>query len=186
MSEREELKIIQIEDEAAKVVLRRRAEEVSFPLSITDQATLLSMEAVLHKLGGVGLAAPQVQISKRIALIYIPTVGRRSNAKPYPMHAIINPEYVGLGEDGAEDRVKDMEGCYSVKSICGLVPRYNRVRLTYQDKEGRMVEKEEEGFYARVLQHEIDHLNGTLIIDRLEPCDRMNNLKNPAPEELLA
>ena len=106
--------------------------------------------------------------------------------KPYPMHEIINPEYVGLEENVGENKVKDMEGCYSVRTICGRVPRYKRIKVTYQDREGKMVEKEEEGFYARVLQHEIDHLNGILIIDRLEPADQMNNHKNPAPAELLA
>ena len=103
-------------------------------------------------------------------------------AKPYPMHEIINPEYEGV----KEDMVKGMEGCYSVRSTCGQVTRYNKIRVTYQDREGRKVDKEEEGFYARVLQHEIDHLNGTLIIDRLQPSERMDNFKNPAPEELPA
>ncbi len=82
------------------------------------------------------------------------------------MHIMINPSYQGIEQEGV---IHDFEGCYSVSSKAGKVPRYNQIALHYQDENGRAHSSTERGFYARVLQHEIDHLNGTLIIDRLTP-----------------
>ena len=82
------------------------------------------------------------------------------------MHTIINPEYTPVNEN---DIVSDFEGCYSVKRVYGKVPRYKSINLKYQNEDGMLIEKIASGFYARVLQHEIDHLNGILITNRLTP-----------------
>ena len=143
--------------------LRQTSEDVSLPLSEEDTSLLDSMEARLFKLGGVGLAAPQVGVHKRLAVIYIPPAVAKHGIEPQPMHEIINPTYEPIG-DG---KCTGTEGCYSVDSVTGEVPRYNNIRLFYQDRAGLNFVKEAKGFYAGVLQHEIDHLNGVLFLDRM-------------------
>merc|ERR1712080_180959 len=103
------------------------------------------------------------------------------------MHVLINPEYTGVqADDAKETKVSDMEGCYSVGSVCGHVPRFHTIQVTYQTTTGASIAQTVSGFYARVLQHEIDHLNGILILDHLLPENRIKNAKNPAPKEMLA
>ena len=163
-------KIIAIEDaqDKEKSVLKLKAAKISFPLSKEDKELIAMMKEIVVDLGGVGLAAPQVNVSKNIATIYIPESSAllRNDVKPYPLHVIINAEYEPIESEG---KYSDFEGCYSVKSVMGKVPRYNAIKVTYQNEEGELITKVERGFYARVLQHEIDHLNGLLITDRLTP-----------------
>ena len=165
-----ELKIITIEDEIDKSssVLKNKAKKVSFPLSAEDKQIISSMQAILFKAEGVGLAAPQVNIGLSIAVVYIPESASllREGAISYSMHTIINPEYTPVNE---EEIVSDFEGCYSVNSVYGKVPRYKSIKLKYQNEDGLLIEQIVTDFYARVIQHEIDHLNGVLITDRLTP-----------------
>jgi len=125
-------------------------------------------EKKLRQLKGVGLAAPQVGYNKRIITIYIPKDAAllRDNVKQYPLHVMINPNYEITADTS---KVDDFEACYSVTSKAGKVPRYKVIKLSYQNEHGQLSTSIESGFYARVLQHEIDHLNGILIIDRLTP-----------------
>ncbi|MCC5016289.1 peptide deformylase [Legionella sp. 31fI33] len=162
------LEIVTVEEVAHNQVLRKPAKPVSFPLSASDLQLIAAMKGKLYDLGGVGLAAPQVNRAKQIIAIYIPEEAAllRNNVSPYPMHIMINPSYQGVEEKGF---IHDFEGCYSVSSKAGKVPRYSQITLHYQDENGQAHSSTESGFYARVLQHEIDHLNGTLIIDRLTP-----------------
>ena len=162
------LSIITIEQETDKSssVLAKIAHEVQFPLADEDKKLISRMKQLLYKLEGVGLAAPQVGLGKKIALIYIPESASllREDVRAYPMHAIINPEYSPV--DSKEKR-HDFEGCYSVSSIYGKVPRFSSIKVKYQNENGNIISQIVDGFYARVLQHEIDHLNGLLITDRL-------------------
>ncbi|KTC71098.1 Peptide deformylase [Legionella bozemanae] len=161
--------IVTIEQPEYRKVLKSKAQEVQFPLSQEDKKLIAAMKTKLHGLGGVGLAAPQVNCAKRIIAIYIPeesTLLRDNVNKFYPMHIMINPSYEPIA--GSEMR-QDFEGCYSVSSKSGKVPRYEQITVSYYDESGRFHQQIEEGFYARVLQHEIDHLNGFLILDRLTP-----------------
>lgn len=82
------------------------------------------------------------------------------------MHIMINPNYEPMAGSKMH---QDFEGCYSVSSKSGKVPRYEQITVSYYDESGHFHQQIEEGFYARVLQHEIDHLNGFLILDRLTP-----------------
>jgi peptide deformylase len=163
-------KIITIEDfiDKEKSVLKSKTQRLTFPLSEEDKNIIILMKEILFALDGVGLAAPQIDINKNIAVIYIPETASllRNNAKIYPMHTIINAEYEPVKDQG---KYSDFEACYSVKTICGQVPRYNIIKVKYQNEEGLEISKIETGFYARVLQHEIDHLNGVLITDVLTP-----------------
>lgn len=162
--------IISIEDAENKEqsVLKLKTAKVSFPLAEENKALIKRMKDIVVALGGVGIAAPQINIGKNIAVIYIPesTALLRDNVVEYPLHTIINAEYEPLEDEGKYD---DFEGCYSVRNVMGKVQRYKAIRVTYQNEEGEKVTKIERGFYARVLQHEIDHLRGILITDVLTP-----------------
>jgi peptide deformylase len=163
-------KIIAIEDfiDKEKSVLKSKTKRLTFPLSDEDKNIIALMKEMLFTLEGVGLAAPQIGINKNIAVIYIPKTASllRDDAKIYPMHTLINAEYEPVEDQG---KYRDFEACYSVKTICGQVPRYNVIKVKYQNEEGIEISKIEAGFYARVLQHEIDHLNGILITDVFTP-----------------
>lgn len=157
--------IITIEQTEKDSILQQLAKPVEFPLNEADKALIAAMKTKLLALGGVGLAAPQINQSKQIVVVYIPESAAllRDNVTPYPMHVLLNPNY----HPTDERKAADFEACYSVSSKAGKVPRYTRIALTYFDEQGQIHQQIEEGFYARVLQHEIDHLQGTLIIDRL-------------------
>jgi len=112
---------------------------------------------------GVGLAAPQVGVSLRV-LIASPT------AKPGEEQVIVNPEI--LEESGRET---ESEGCLSVPGLAVKVARAKKIRLRYQDRQGNSHEVTLKDFFARVIQHEMDHLNGILLIDRV-PFDERQTL----------
>ncbi len=161
--------IVTVEQPEYRQVLKSKAQEVQFPLSQEDKELIAAMKTKLHGLGGVGLAAPQVNCAKRIIAVYIPeeaTLLRDNVKKFYPMHIMINPNYEPMAGSKMH---QDFEGCYSVSSKSGKVPRYEQITVSYYDESGHFHQQIEEGFYARVLQHEIDHLNGFLILDRLTP-----------------
>ncbi|RUR12501.1 peptide deformylase [Legionella sp. km772] len=160
------LNIVTIEEAEHRRVLKNPAALVTFPLTSEDRSLIQAMKEKLYALEGVGLAAPQVNVAKQIIVIYIPETAAllREQVTPYPMHVMINPSYRAVGHSLIHE---DFEGCYSVASKAGKVPRYQEIALSYFDERGMEHQQIEKGFYARVLQHEIDHLNGVLIIDRL-------------------
>lgn len=160
--------IVTIEQAEHYQVLKSKAATVQFPLSEDDAKLIHAMKIKLKALGGVGLAAPQVNHAKQIIALYIPEEAGllRENVQVYPMHIMINPSYEPTSDVTV---IYDFEGCYSVSSKAGKVPRYKHIKLTYFDETGQQHQRIESDFYARVLQHEIDHLNGILIIDRLTP-----------------
>lgn len=112
---------------------------------------------------GVGLAAPQVGVSKQI-LIACPT------AKPGEEYVIVNP--VILSESGRE---AEMEGCLSLPGLAVKVERAKKIQLRFQDRNGKAWEVKLKDFFARVIQHEMDHLKGILLIDRV-PFDQRQEL----------
>lgn len=162
-----ENKIITIEEcvDNDRCVLKSVQSIVSFPLSRKDKATISIIKERCLSMEGVGLSAPQIGINRSIAAIFIPESANllRDNVVPYPLHIIINAKYEPVIEDGVSE---DFEGCYSVSSCMGKVKRFNTIKVTFQIESGEVVERIEKGFYARVLQHEIDHLNGILITDK--------------------
>ena len=162
----EDLKIVPIEEQENASVLRSIAAELKFPLSAQDKDLINQMKKKVVELEGVGLAAPQVGYSLKIIAIYIPESAAllRDDAQVYPLHVLINPKYTPVIASGMAE---DFEACYSVNSIAGKVKRYNEIELEFYDEQGRKIIKKESGFYARVLQHEIDHLEGILFSDLL-------------------
>jgi len=160
--------------QAGNPVLRQRAR----PLSLAEirsrgiQNLIESMRARMHEAPGVGLAAPQLGLGLQLAVIedreeYHKEVSeallRERERRPVAFHAIINPALEEIGEEKAEF----FEGCLSLAGFSALVPRARAVHVACLDEHGRHKVIEASGWYARILQHEIDHLNGTLYIDRM-------------------
>jgi peptide deformylase len=111
---------------------------------------------------GVGLAATQVH--QPIQLVVIEARGENPEREVIPLTILLNPQYVEL----SDEKDSDWEGCLSVGDLRGMVPRSRRVVVEALDREGQPVTVKAEGFFARVLQHEIDHLHGAVFLDRME------------------
>lgn len=162
------LDIITIEHSEHFEVLTQPANPVTFPLSLEVQALIDAMKAKLLTLKGVGLAAPQVGVNKQIIVFTISEEAKslRNDANEViPMTVLINPQYAATVD---ATLVHDWEACFSVTQIMGKVPRYNKISYTAQTPEGKKIKAYAQGFTARVLQHEIDHVHGFLITNRLD------------------
>jgi peptide deformylase len=123
------------------------------------QSFLRRMHEVLHAAGGVGLAAPQVFKSQRVFLAALPNPADQDELV---VETFVNPRFSDLSTE-MEDR---WEGCLSFIELMVLVPRHKALTVDYLDADGRPQRKRLEGFPARVVQHEYDHLDGVLTIDR--------------------
>lgn len=146
-------------------VVRTRAEEVPVK-GITSpdiQRLIEDMVDTMHEYDGVGVAAPQVHVSLRLAVIEVPASDERSRAE-VPLTVLVNPVVTPLGDE----MVSGWEGCLSVPELRGVVPRWRRVALTARDRKGRSYTIEAEDFFARVIQHECDHLDGSVYLDRMK------------------
>ncbi len=121
-----------------------------------EQKLFEDMIETMHVEDGVGLAAPQIGVSKRV-LIACPTVKKGEE------HVIVNPEI--LHSSGRE---LGSEGCLSLPGIQGEVLRAKKIKVRYQDRFGEVITAELREFFARIIQHEMDHLDGILLIDRLD------------------
>lgn len=144
-------------------VLRQRAAEVkSFDVSLLR--LVADLRDTMHAYHGVGLAANQVGVLERVLVVDVPLdeegVSRAS-------HALVNP--VILERSSSQS---DEEGCLSIPGINEDVTRALTIRVRYQDEAGRSVTLEAEGYLARAIQHEVDHLDGVLFVDRLSPLKR--------------
>lgn len=161
------LKIFTTDDKSEELLLRQHAEPVQFPLSAQAKALIREMKIKAIELGGVGLAAPQVGVSLQIIVIHIDSFSAsiRKNAHTVPLTVLINPEYDP--EPGAK-LFEDWEGCFSVCDLMGKPKRHDRIRYRGYNEAGERIEDTAVGFFARVLQHEIDHIRGTLMVDRLD------------------
>lgn len=155
--------------------LRAKAEDVHFPLSDEDRNTLKEMreflinshdETTANKYGlrsGVGLAAPQINVSKRMLAVYLPDDG---NGKSYDL-MLVNPKV--MSHSVQEAYLPSGEGCLSVdENIPGLVHRKNRITVKAYDIDGNEIKLRLKGYPAIILQHEIDHLNGVMFYDYID------------------
>ncbi|MGH2451752.1 MAG: peptide deformylase, partial [Candidatus Limnocylindria bacterium] len=156
-------------------VLRMRANEVELPdawLPILVER----MTNLMHEAHGVGLAGPQVGILRRVLVYQV--------AEENPAVALVNPRVAS----SSEERVIEAEGCLSLGAASVIVPveRAQSVTVDAFSPEGEPLEIEAEGLEARVIQHEIDHLDGVLIIDRTTPEARREALGKLRPQPVLA
>jgi peptide deformylase len=116
------------------------------------------MEDTMRALNGAGIAAPQIGVSLRVVIFEVTRNPRYPQAEPIPYTVLLNPSLEPLGRDQEEG----WEGCLSVPGLRGLVPRHRNLRYRGFDLDGRPIDRTVEGFHARVVQHEVDHLDGIL------------------------
>jgi peptide deformylase len=121
-------------------------------------ALLADMRETMAYLNGAGLAAPQIGVGLRVVIFGVKSNPRYPQVAEVPDTVLVNPELAPLGEELEED----WEGCLSVPGMRGVVPRYRRLRYAGFDEQGLRFERTVEGFHARVVQHECDHLDGIL------------------------
>jgi peptide deformylase len=131
-------------------------------------ALIADMFDTMEAANGAGLAAPQIGVDLRVVIFGFTRSERYPDAPPVPRTVLINPVVSAL-DDGMED---GWEGCLSVPGLRGVVPRHARVRYAGFDPQGRPIEREAEGFHARVVQHECDHLDGVLYPMRVRDFTR--------------
>jgi peptide deformylase len=131
----------------------------------TALATLIAdMFETMQAAGGVGLAAPQIGVDLQLVIFGFEHSERYPDAPPVPRTILLNPTITPLSPHKEEG----WEGCLSVPGMRGFVPRYTKIRYTGFDPAGAPIEREAEGFHARVVQHEVDHLIGRLYPSRIE------------------
>jgi peptide deformylase len=166
------LKIVQV----GEPVLRAPARPLTRDEISSDeiQRLIADMRETMHDAPGVGLAAPQVGVPLQLAVIedredflksIPPAELEEKERAPVPFHVIINPKIELVGDSTAQF----FEGCLSLSGFSALVPRSRQVRVTYLNEHAEEKSVLATGWYARILQHEIDHLHGTLYIDKMHP-----------------
>jgi peptide deformylase len=164
------LKIVQV----GEPVLRQAAKPLSSEQIRSDLIRRLidDMRETMYDAPGVGLAAPQIGLSLQLAVIedredWLKNVAAEELAererRAVPFHVIINPKIV----ESSGGEVEFFEGCLSLDGFSAVVPRARRVRVECLDEQGKPKRIEASGWYARILQHEIDHLHGNVYIDRM-------------------
>ena len=126
-------------------------------------ALVEDMRETMIAANGAGLAAPQIGVDLQLVIFGFEHNERYPEAPPVPMTVLLNPVITPLDEE----KVAGWEGCLSVPGLRGQVPRYARIRYTGVDVAGRPIEREADGFHARVVQHECDHLVGRLYPTRM-------------------
>jgi len=145
-------------------VLRNKTSRIELIDNTLDRL-IEDMVETMHAAPGVGLAANQVGVPLQLAVIDLSS--REDEEHRHPLLIIINPEILS-----AEGSVIEEEGCLSIPDYAEKVKRAARVRVRAQDRKGKQFELEAEGLMAKALQHEIDHLNGLLFIDKLSPLKK--------------
>jgi peptide deformylase len=141
-------------------VLRRKAEAIPTPGPELDRL-VADMFETMYDASGIGLAAPQIGLSERLIVVDV----KEDGAQPM---ALLNPTVVESGS--GKDRVE--EGCLSIPGVAATVERPTSVVVEATDARGQAVRIQAQGMLARCLQHEIDHLDGVLFIDRISPIKR--------------
>jgi len=140
--------------------------QVAAPVQRFDRdlgALVADMNDTMRALSGAGIAAPQVGVSLRVVIFEVTVNPRYPGVSPIPYTVLVNPQLTPLGEEQEEG----WEGCLSVPGLRGLVPRFRKLRYQGFDLEGAAIDRTVEGFHARVVQHEVDHLDGILYPQRV-------------------
>ena len=162
-------------------VLRERAKPVEKPGSPELLALVQDMKDTMAAKNGAGLAAPQIGVGQRVVIFGVTQNPRYPEAEEVPFTVLVNPKIVLLTREVEEG----WEGCLSVPGMRGVVPRYTRLRYSGFDEHGEPVEREAEGFHARVVQHECDHLDGILYPQRMTDLSRFGFIEELFPGEEL-
>ena len=148
--------------------LLQRSEEVRAFGTSELEALLADMRDTMKAQNGAGLAAPQIGVGARVVIFGVERNPRYPDAEPVPYTELVNPVITPL-TDALED---GWEGCLSVPGLRGVVPRWARIRYTGFDPQGNPIDRTVDGFHARVVQHETDHLDGILYPMRVRDFSR--------------
>jgi peptide deformylase len=154
-------------------VLREKARPLTpaFLARPATQTLIDNMIETMFEYHGVGLAAPQVHESLLLAVIE--SQGERGRI---PLTVLVNPVVTVLGENPESDKEEDWEGCLSIPNLRGRVPRYRKLQVEALDRRGSKLKFVAEGFFARVVQHEYDHLMGHVYLDRMSDLQTLTHL----------
>ena len=153
--------------------------QVAAPVTRFDQSLrelIADMDDTMRALSGAGIAAPQIGVSLRVVIFEVRENPRYPQVAPVPYTMLVNPILTPLGDEQEEG----WEGCLSVPGMRGLVPRFKRLRYQGFGVDGEPIDRTVEGFHARVVQHEVDHLDGILYPQRIA------DLRNFGFEDALA
>lgn len=132
------------------------------------------MVETMRDANGVGIAAPQVHVSQQIIAIEVALDNPRYPMQDsVPLTVLINPKIL----EHVDETDNGWEGCLSVPDLRGLVPRWRQVKVQALDRQGQDVQIEAQGFHARVIQHEIDHLHGRVFLDQLPDLSSLTHLR---------
>ena len=146
---------------------------IAEPVQAFDTAELHALIAdmfdTMEAANGAGLAAPQIGVNLQLVIFGFSHNARYPEAPPVPRTVLINPQIEPLGSDEEEG----WEGCLSVPGLRGLVPRFALIRYRGLDPLGQAIEREADGFHARVVQHEVDHLVGRLYPTRMRDLTQL-------------
>lgn len=160
---------------AVREILRmgdRRLLQPAAPVTAFDSPELNALIGdlfdTMSAAGGVGLAAPQIGVGLQVVIFGFEHSARYPDAAAVPQTILINPRITALGDEDEED----WEGCLSVPGLRGVVPRWRRIRYEGVDPGGKAIDRVVEGFHARVVQHECDHLVGKLFPMRVRDFSR--------------
>ena len=153
-------------------ILRERSVEVSMDdlATVKKQTFIDNLIATMQDENGAGIAAPQVGVLDRIFIIECVDNPRYPDQVEFPLTVAINPVITAIGEE----QIDSWEGCLSIPNIRGRLPRYTTVLLEAYDQEGVFYSKELSGFEAIVAQHELDHLDGILFVDRMPSMEYLS------------
>jgi peptide deformylase len=160
-------------------VLREKARPVDELGSAELKQLVEDMKETMAFKNGAGLAAPQIGVSQRVVIFGVEANPRYPDAEPVPFTVLVNPRLVMLTREVEED----WEGCLSVPGMRGVVPRYTKLRYTGFDENGSPIERVAEGFHARVVQHECDHLDGILYPQRMTDLSKLGFIEELFPGE---
>ena len=148
--------------------LLERAHEVERVDTPELRALLDDMRDTMRAQNGAGLAAPQIGVGARVVIFGVERNPRYPDVEPVPYTELVNPVLMPLSDEIEEG----WEGCLSVPGLRGVVPRFRRLRYRGLDPNGAVIERDVEGFHARVVQHECDHLDGILYPMRVRDFTR--------------
>ena len=136
------------------------------------QELIENMVQTMREYDGVGLAAPQIHISKQIAVIEVQDNPRYPKVEKVPLTILMNPKIVSR----SKNLVQSWEGCLSIPDLRGIVPRNESLVCEALDRNGKPIQIEAKGFFARVIQHEWDHLQGNVYVDRMSDLKSLTHL----------
>ena len=162
--------------------LRERAQPVERFGAPELLGLVADMKDTMAARNGAGLAAPQIGVGQRVVIFGVSGNLRYPDTEEVPFTVLVNPKILLLTREVEEG----WEGCLSVPGMRGVVPRYTKLRYSGFDEHGNPVEREAEGFHARVVQHECDHLDGILYPQRMTDLSRFGFIEELFPGEDLS